>query len=417
MSKRLLFILFQLCFIAGIINGQSVRHKNIKTKLVPEIDSILNSQVKNDQIPGAVIEIKKDGQIIYKNAYGYAQKYDFNHHQINPIEKMTTGHLFDIASLTKVIGTTTSIMLLVDRGLIKIDDPVGKYIKSFNTLQKKEITIRHLLTHTAGLYEWYPLFYRSSNKDSTYKVIGDLPLMFPVGKQRRYSDLGFMLLGEIIEKVSGLPLEQFMTQNIFKPLGMNNTTFNPLLKGKFTKIAATSPGNPYEKRMVYDSSLGFKIKDIDPAQWNGWRQYILKGEVNDGNTWYANGGISGAAGLFSNIDDLQKLVDMLMNKGKVGATQFISSRVIDSFFIKDKFSNGLGWMMDPANSFMKDGPEGTFGHTGFTGTSIVVVPKYKISIILLINRQNMGLLKSGEYYDLGKVRQQVFEAVLKWNKQ
>ena len=261
------------------------------------------------------------------------------------------------------------------------------------------------------------LYYRSSNKDSTYKVIGDLPLMFPVGKQRRYSDLGFMLLGEIIEKVSGLPLEQFMTQNIFKPLGMNNTTFNPLLKGKFTKIAATSPGNPYEKRMVYDSSLGFKIKDIDPAQWNGWRQYILKGEVNDGNTWYANGGISGAAGLFSNIDDLQKLVDMLMNKGKVGTNQFISSRVIDSFFIKDKFSNGLGWMMDPANSFMKDGPEGTFGHTGFTGTSIVVVPKYKISIILLINRQNMGLLKSGEYYDLGKVRQQVFEAVLKWNKQ
>ena len=82
MSKKLLFILFQLCFIAGIINGQSVRHKNIKTKLVPEIDSILNSQVKNDQIPGAVIEIKKDGQIIYKHAYGYAQKYDFNHHQI-----------------------------------------------------------------------------------------------------------------------------------------------------------------------------------------------------------------------------------------------------------------------------------------------------------------------------------------------
>ena len=118
---------------------------------------------------------------------------------------MTTDHLFDIASLTKVVGTTTSIMLLTDRGLIKIDDPVGKYINGFDTGQKKEITIRHLLTHTAGLYEWYPLYYRSSNKDSTYKIIAGLPLKFPVGSQRRYSDLGFMLLGEIIEKVSGLP--------------------------------------------------------------------------------------------------------------------------------------------------------------------------------------------------------------------
>jgi CubicO group peptidase (beta-lactamase class C family) len=417
MSKKLLFILFQLCFIAGIINGQSVRHKNIKTKLVPEIDSILNSQVKNDQIPGAVIEIKKDGQIIYKNAYGYAQKYDFNHHQINPIEKMTTGHLFDMASLTKVIGTTTSIMLLVDRGLIKVDDPVGKYIKSFDTLPKKAITIRNLLTHTAGLIEWYPLFYYSSNKETTYKVIGALPLKYAVGVKRSYSDLGFILLGEIIEKVSGLPLAQFEKQNIFGPLGMQHTTYNPLQHGRTTNIAATSLGNPYEHRMVYDSSLGFTVKGLDPAKWNGWRNYVLKGEVNDGNAWYANGGIAGSAGLFSTVGDMQKLVDMLMHKGKAGGKQFISSRVIDSFFVKDKFNNGLGWMMDTTDSFIKDGPVGTFGHLGFTGTSIVVIPQFNLSVILLINRQNMGLLKSGEYYDLGKVRQQVFEAVLKWNKQ
>ena len=98
---------------------------------------------------------------------------------------------------------------------------------------------------------------------------------------------------------------------------MKNTTFNPLKSGSFKKIAATSHGNPYEKRMVYDSTLGFKIKEIDPVEWNGWRTYTLRGEVNDGNTWYANGGISGAAGLFSTVDDLQKLVDMLMNKGKI----------------------------------------------------------------------------------------------------
>jgi CubicO group peptidase (beta-lactamase class C family) len=238
--------------------------------------------------------------------------------------------------------------------------------------------------------------------------------MYPVGEQRRYSDLGFILLGEIIEIVSGLPLEQFIRQNIFQPLGMKNTDFNPLTSLGSVKIAATSAGNPYEKRMVCDSTLGFKIKEIDPARWNGWRNYILKGEVNDGNTWYANGGISGAAGLFSTADDLQKLVDMLINKGMVGSTQFISARTVKTFLTKDKFNNGLGWMMDSSNSFMENAPEGSFGHTGFTGTSITVIPCDKISIILLINRQNTGLLDNGEYYNVNPVRLQVFNAVSKY---
>jgi CubicO group peptidase (beta-lactamase class C family) len=166
--------------------------------------------------------------------------------------------------------------------------------------------------------------------------------------------------------------------------------------------------------MVYDSTLGFKIKEIDPEQWNGWRTYILKGEVNDGNAWYANGRVSGAAGLFSTVKDLQKLVDMLINKGTVGSRKFISGKTIETFLTKDKFNNGLGWMMDPVNSFMKNAPEGSFGHTGFTGTSITVIPHDKISIILLINRQNIGLLNNGEYYDVNPVRLQVFNAISKY---
>ena len=417
MRKKLLFILFLLCFITGILKSQSISHKKNETKLLTEIDSILNSQVANDQIPGAVIQIKKDGKIIYHHAYGYAQKYDFHHHLLNPPAPMNTATLFDMASLTKVIGTTTSIMLLVDRGLIKVDDPVGKYIKSFDTPEKNAITIRNLLTHTAGLIEWYPLFYFSSNKETTYKVIGALPLKYPVGVKRSYSDLGFILLGEIIEKVSGLSLDQFEKQNIFVPLGMQHTTYNPLKHGRTTNIAATSPGNPYEHRMVYDSSLGFSVKGLDPTSWNGWRNYVLKGEVNDGNAWYANGGIAGSAGLFSTVDDMQQLVDMLMHKGKVGNKQFISANVIDSFFVKDKFNNGLGWMMDTTDSFIKDGPVGTFGHLGFTGTSIVVIPQYNLSVILLINRQNMGLLNNGDYYNLNPVRKQIFEAILKCYQQ
>ena len=412
MTKKLLLIFLQLCLISYLVKSQSTT-ENTRTKLIPEIDSILNSQVANNKIPGAVIEIKKDGKILYKHAYGYAQKYDINHNLLNPPVPMNTATLFDMASLTKVIGTTTSTMLLVDRGLINVNDPVGKYIAAFDTGAKKAITLRNLLTHTAGLIEWYPLFYFSHNKEATYKLIGELPLKYPVGKQRRYSDLGFVLLQEIIEKVSGMPLDQFEEQNIFVPLGMAHTMYNPLQHGRTTNIAATSLGNPYETRMVYDSSLGYSVKGLDPKSWNGWRKYVLNGEVNDGNAWYANGGIAGSAGLFSTVDDIQKLVDMLMNKGKVGNKQFISARVIDSFFVKDQFNNGLGWMMDTTDSFIKGGPEGTFGHTGFTGTTIMVVPKYNLSIILLINRQNMGLLKSGYYYNVSPVRQEVFEAVLK----
>lgn len=416
MSKQSSFLTILFASFGLFTNGQNLNLKANKISLAAKVDSIIQTQIDQDKIPGAVIQIKMGKNIIYKHAYGYAQKYNFDHQRINPLEKMTEEHLFDIASLTKVVGTTTSIMLLQDRGLLNVGDPVSKYIKAFDTPEKRNITLHQLLTHTAGLYEWYPLYYRASNKQESYKLIEELPLMFPVGGQRRYSDLGFVLLGEIVEIVSKLPLEQFMKQNIFIPLGMKNTTFNPLTTTHYKKIAATSQGNPYEKRMVYDSILGFKVKDIDPAQWSGWRKYTLKGESNDGNTWYANNGISGAAGIFSTIDDIQKLVDMLANKGKVGSKTFISEKTIKEFLTKDKFNNGIGWMMDPENAFMKNGSEGTFGHTGFTGTSIAVIPKEKISVILLINRQNIGLQENGEYFNPNKIRQQVFEAVLKHNE-
>jgi serine-type D-Ala-D-Ala carboxypeptidase len=414
MTRIILLPLIILLTLSLTTLGQQPHIKKDKANLITVVDSILQRQVDNDLIPGAVIIIKKGNKIIYRHACGFSQKYDFNHKLLDPPEKMTVNHIFDIASLTKAVGTTTSIMLLADRGLIGINDPVCKYIKAFDTPEKKEITIRHLLTHTAGLYEWYPTYYLASKKEESYRLIGDLPLMFPVGEQRKYSDLGFVLLGEIIETVSGLPLDEFMKKNIFIPLRMKNTTFNPLTTGKFKKIAATSPGNPYEKRMVYDSTLGFKIKEIDPESWNGWRTYVLKGEVNDGNAWYANGGVSGAAGLFSTAGDIQKLVDMLINKGKVGSKQFISENTINTFLTKDKFNNGLGWMMDPANSFMKNAPEGSFGHSGFTGTSISVIPKAKLSVILLINRQNTGLNSDGEYYNVSPLRAELFRHIMKY---
>lgn len=413
MLRKLVIILIISFSVNLLTAGQRASSGSPKSILISKVDSILTSQVNLDKIPGAVIIIKKGNKTLLKHAYGYAAKYDYENNLLNSPEKMSVKHMFDIASLTKVVGTTTSVMLLADRGLLQIEDPVYKYVKAFDTPEKRSITIRHLLTHTAGLYEWYPSYYLASNKQECYRLIGDLPLKFPVGEQRRYSDLGFMLLGQIIEIVSGFPLEDFTGQNIFQPLGMKNTIYNPLKQEKFKKIASTSHGNPYEKSMVYDSTLGFQIKGIDPKLWNGWRRYTLRGEVNDGNTWYANNGVSGAAGLFSTAGDLQKLADMLINKGKVGSKQFISEETINTFLIKDSFNNGLGWMMDPANSFMRNGPPGTFGHTGFTGTSISIIPDENISVILLINRQNTELT-NGDYYNVNPLRLQIFEAVMKY---
>jgi CubicO group peptidase (beta-lactamase class C family) len=412
--KTLLAILIiGTCSAAKSLNAQTPAQK---MGLMHTIDSILERQVNTNKIPGAVIEVKIGDEVILKQAYGYAQKYDYEHHLLGRPDTMTLGTLFDIASLTKVVGTTTSIMLLVDRGLVHIDDPVSKYIKAFADADKASITIRHLLTHTAGLYEWYPMYYRASNKQETFKLIGELPLGFPVGAGRHYSDLGFTVLGEIVEKVSGMPLDQFEEQNIFIPLGMNHTMYNPLTKGQRYHIAATSFGNPYEKMMVYDPSFGYQFKEINHDQWNGWRHYVLRGEVNDGNAWYAEKGVAGAAGLFSTVDDLQKLVDMLIHHGKIGTKQFISEQTIQTFLTKDQFKNGLGWMMDPQNPVIAGGPQGTFGHTGFTGTSIAVIPSGNISVILLINRQHEGLIDNKAYYNVSPIRELIFRAVLRDGK-
>src|SRR5580692_5253066 len=227
MKNAIILLTTALALVSGSAWGQD-HHKAEDALLRGRVDSVFEAALLADLIPGAVVMIQKDGKIVYSKAYGVSQKYDFQRQPLQQAPEMDTATLFDLASLTKVVGTTTSLMLLADQQRIRIDDPVAMYLPGFDTGEKKQITIRHLLTHTAGLYEWYPLYYRSAHRDSTIRVIESLPLRFPVGRQRKYSDLGFMLLGAIIEKVSGMSLGQFEERNIFKPLGMSHTTYNPL---------------------------------------------------------------------------------------------------------------------------------------------------------------------------------------------
>jgi CubicO group peptidase (beta-lactamase class C family) len=377
-----------------------------------QIDELILAEINLQNLSGAVVLVNSNDKILYKKAFGYAFKYDENLQVVKFPKKMTTAHLFDLASLTKVLATTFAIMILEDQGKLTVDEKVSKYLTLFETEDKRNITIRHLLTHTSGLKPWYPLYYLASNKDETMRAIAAMPLDDPIGEDRHYSDLGFMTLGYVVEAVSGMSLDKFLNEHLYKPLGMKNTLFNPIINLKKEKIAATSHGNPFEKKMVYDDSFGYKIEDIDPKSWDKWRDYTLRGEVNDGNAWYANNGVVGHAGLFSSAADIQVLIDLLLNKGVYRGKQIISEKTVKAFLTKDKFQNGLGWMMDTSLFSAAGAPENTFGHTGFTGTSIVVMPDTKTSIILLTNRQHIGQKDKGQYYNLKNLRQKLFNIVL-----
>jgi CubicO group peptidase (beta-lactamase class C family) len=366
-------------------------------------DSIIDAWVSAGKIPGAVFLVSRDGQVVHNRAFGYAQLYDYEMHRVADPPAMDTSTMFDLASVTKVMATTFAVMMLVDQGKVQLDAPVYTYLPDFRDVHKDSITVRHLLQHAAGLVRWQPLYYQASNEAECYRAIRDMPLQWGVGEERQYSDLGFMLLGYIVERVSGEPLNDYLQKKLYRPLGLTHTTFNPKKHG-FTHFAATEQGTGYERRMVYDDDFGYRY-DGDPTSWDGWRRYVLDGEVNDGNSWYANGGMAGHAGLFSTASDLRVLLDMLNARGEYGGRRYLSASVIDRFLTEDRFHNYLGWQKP------RGLPEGSYFHNGFTGTYVLGVPSEKLSIVLLTNRQNVGTDPKGYFTNVGPLDSAVAAAV------
>jgi len=353
--------------------------------------------------PGAVLLVSRNGVLLHDTAFGYAQLEDFEGHRLASPPPMSTSTMFDLASVTKVMGTTMGAMLLVDQGKLDLDAPVYRYLPDFRDAHKDSITVRHLLSHSAGLVQWQPTYYHASNEREAYAVIRDMPLQWGVGAGRHYSDFSFMLLGYILERLSGQRLDVFLDSAIYKPLRLDSTTFVPKQHG-FTKFATTEQGNVYERHMVYDSTFGYRYLG-DPTAWDGWRRYVLNGEVDDGNSFYAHGGVAGHAGLFSTAGQLRVLLDMLVSSG-ASAPRLLSADVIHRFLTRDRYDNYLGWMRPAAL------PEGSFNHTGFTGTYVLGVPKYGLSIILLTNRQNMGTDARGYFPNVGPLQDAVAKAIV-----
>lgn len=376
---------------------------------IAEADRILQTAVADEVIPGAVVSVSRHGTTLYEKAYGHAQRYAFGRIRMDAPQPLTTAHRFDLASLTKVFATTFGLMLLVDQQKVDLDAPVYTYLPAFRGPAKDSVTVRHLLTHSAGLHPWKPLYYHAAMPQETYAYISRLPLAYPVGKARHYSDLGFMLLGYLIEEAGGQPLDVFLANALYDPLGLKATAFNPPPDGP--PFAATSHGNPFEKRMVADDDFGY-LCDEDPDAFTGWRAYVLVGEVNDGNAFHAHSGLAGHAGLFSTASDLQVLLDLLLGKGVYAGRRFLSEAVVDTFLTRNTFGHGLGWAMSSDVLPVDDLPEGSFGHTGFTGTYAVAVPAYGLSVILLTNRQNGGVDSSGYYHSITSLRRKVAELMI-----
>jgi CubicO group peptidase (beta-lactamase class C family) len=395
---------FAVSGCAGYAPAGSVRTPHAAlARGIASADSLIGAAL-GTVIPGAVFVVSRNGRVVHERAFGYAQLNDFEMHRLAAPLPMRASTMFDLASVTKVMATTMATMLLVDRGKIEVDAPVSRYLSDFRGPHLDSITVRQLLQHSSGLVQWQPLYYHASNSGQAYAVIRDMPLQWGVGDARHYSDLGFMLLGYIVERVSGARLDVFLEQNLYRPLGLRSTTFNPKPHG-FTEFAATERGNVYERHMVYDSTFGYRYRG-DATAWNGWRQYVLDGEVDDGNSYYANGGIAGHAGLFSTAGDLRVLLDLLNNHGSYEGHQYIRPEIVDTFLTRDKYQNYLGWQAPPTL------PEGSFSHTGFTGTYVLGVPKYGLSIVLLTNRQNMGTNAAGYFPDVGPLQQAVAKAIV-----
>ena len=324
---------------------------------------------------GAVALIARGGTVVLWRATGWAV--------LEPERiPMAADTIFDLASLTKVVATLPSILRLVQHGAISLDLPVGNVLPEFGTSgPKRAITIRRLLSHCGGLPAWLPLYLDHVGPEAYVAEIARTPLIARPGDRVVYSDLGFILLGEVIRRVSGVDVAEFAAREVFAPLGLRDTSFRPSLALR-RRIAATERQNETEIEMCGDRAMGFA----------GWRKGVIWGEVHDQNAHYGLGGVSGHAGLFGTASDLFRYGQMWLQRGAWDGRQVIDEALVDESTRPMASGRGLGWVLSPPDGEAAPDHPGrglsarAYGHTGFTGTSLWVDPERQMVIVLLTNR-------------------------------
>ncbi len=276
------------------------------------------------------------------------------------------GARFDIASLTKVVATTAALMALVTRGELRVDDLVARYRPG----PHPDLTLRHLLTHRGGLAEWQPLYLASTGRDEAMSLAGGLPLRYELGQARHYTDLGMVLLGSVVEEVTGLRLDRAVRALVTGPLGLEHTAFGPVAP---EDAVACGHGDDIERAMVREG-VPYPVT-VEVTRPPAWRSGIVRGEVSDGNAFHAMEGVSGHAGLFSTVDDLTRFGAALCAESPVA-----SQVVLDEFLTPGPDGQALGfWWRE-----VSGGP--AYVHSGFTGCRLLVDPRRRLVAVLLANR-------------------------------
>ncbi|HEY1799667.1 MAG TPA: serine hydrolase [Terriglobales bacterium] len=315
------------------------------------LDSIVEDAISHGQMPGAVLLVWHNGQVVYRKAFG--------NKSLEPTRSaMTVDTIFDIASLTKVVATTTAIMQLVEQGKVRLNDPVVRYLPEFGQNGKQEITVRELLTHFSGLPKDLPLTYEWQGRDTGYRLAFSSVPEFPPGSHFKYSDVNFIVLGAIVERESGMTLEDYCRKYIFTSLGMTHTRFLPPASW---------------------------LPQIAPTQYDEHNR-MLHGVVHD-PTARRMDGVAGHAGVFSTVDDLSKFAQALLNGSPILKSLSIEKMTTPEQPPTATILHGFGWDIDSPYSSNRGEllPVGSFGHTGFTGTSIWIDPTTQTYIILLTN--------------------------------
>ncbi len=337
---------------AGLMDSTQAAGAASNPVTLSGVDAIINQAIAEGNIPGAVLVVGHDGKVIYRKAYG--------NRSLEPTRlPRTVDTIFDLASLTKVIATTTAVMQLVEKGKVRLNDPLAKYIPDFGQNGKDDITIRQLLTHYSGLAPDLDLETPWEGKQTAYQLAHVMPPETTPGSGFVYSDINFIMLGELVEKISGETLDAYTEQHIFTPLKMTHTRFLP--------------------------PAAWRIK-IAPTQYDE-KDKMLWGVVHD-PTARRMGGVAGHAGLFGSGDDLAKFAQTLLDGGDgILSSEIVTKMTSPQTPPSAPILRGFGWDIDsPFSSNRGDlFPVGSFGHTGFTGTSIWIDPTTRAYVILLTN--------------------------------
>lgn len=360
-TPRLSLVLL-LCLLPFLTSCEPAPTGPFHTRKLQKIDAAIEKAIRQGKTPGGVFWLEHKGEV-YANAYGYQA--------LEPqIAFATLDTIYDSASLTKVVATATAVMLLIERGTIQLDAPAHQYLDDFKNGGKEGITIRHLLTHTSGLR---PGIDHTVVRDGVevewtgYETAIDLakaePVQHPPGTDFIYSDINYILLGDIIQTVTGIALQDFTRAEIFEPLGMNDTGYLP------------SP----------------ELKDrIAPTKWVDG--VMLQGVANN-PICRKTGGVHGHAGIFTTASDLAKFARMILNRGELNGVRLLQPETVELMTSvqtpeKMEAKRGLGWDIDSSYSGQRGSvfPIGGFGHTGFAGPSLWIDPFSQTIVIFMTNR-------------------------------